>query len=473
MATLLYDTFTDADGTLLTAHTMNVGPGWTAVAGTFKVLSNKATPNSDVDDDRVVTDAGKADYVLQCDVAPTGAFITFSRAASLLVRYTDSTHYWLLDINVTNISANTLSLFENNGSSVFRAGANPTILTETTYTVTMAVVGQSITVSLNGVVQFVYTGASSSQSATKVGFRLGSSGGTRPLPTWDNLLVTDLPQAQATYVRPATPNWGGLWLRNLPHTPVFLPGAQSPLAPPAPQVLPGPHRPGFPQLLGLAGVPQTPMPRTSPPSLDSRDVQKYPPPVRLSFPLVPLLGLRVTGAVPTVPVPPVNPPATPAQQIMPPPARLTFPVVRLLGLSGVPVTLMPAGPSVAPTPPGPPTITSGRGKPFLQRVPTLDDQRRLARHTEILSSFFNAAVGKGQIQQTGPTDWKIVSGGFEAPRPPGVNDDNTIGVTPGAVWIDTTAGTAWVNIVNAVGAAVWQLLGSSSGGGGSGWTGTG
>ena len=49
MPVYLQDAFTDADGTALTSHTMNVGTGWTAVNGTLKILSNKATPNSDAD----------------------------------------------------------------------------------------------------------------------------------------------------------------------------------------------------------------------------------------------------------------------------------------------------------------------------------------------------------------------------------------------------------------------------------------
>ena len=38
----LYDTFTDANGTALTSHTMNNGSGWIAATGTFTIQSNKA-----------------------------------------------------------------------------------------------------------------------------------------------------------------------------------------------------------------------------------------------------------------------------------------------------------------------------------------------------------------------------------------------------------------------------------------------
>src|SRR5262249_49917444 len=38
---LLRDTFTDANGTNLTAHTMDTGSGWTVHAGSAEIQSNK------------------------------------------------------------------------------------------------------------------------------------------------------------------------------------------------------------------------------------------------------------------------------------------------------------------------------------------------------------------------------------------------------------------------------------------------
>jgi hypothetical protein len=41
---IVQDTFTDTNGTLLPAHTMNIGAGWTDVTGTFLIESNTAQP---------------------------------------------------------------------------------------------------------------------------------------------------------------------------------------------------------------------------------------------------------------------------------------------------------------------------------------------------------------------------------------------------------------------------------------------
>ncbi len=86
MATLVLDTFTDADNTALTAHTPDKGGPWTAGVGTFKISSNKATPNSDADDDQVAIDCGQTSAVLTCDVVPTAILLTYNRAPGLMFR---------------------------------------------------------------------------------------------------------------------------------------------------------------------------------------------------------------------------------------------------------------------------------------------------------------------------------------------------------------------------------------------------
>lgn len=478
MATLLYDTFTDANGTALTAHTMNVGGGWTAAVGTFQIQSNACTPNSNNDDDQTVADAGRSDVAVSCQITPNGFLGVSLSNPAIILRWTDSSNFWLIDTVINGGSPHTLTLYERvAGVYTAKANGDPSIIAGSTYTVSAVLRGQRIQVRLNDVLYIDYSTASSNLTSTKFGFRLGKSGAPTSC-TWDDFLVATLAETTIPSSRlPPSPAFGGLWLATLPVTTLL--NIAPPVVPPGPQVMPPEHRPLFEatRLIGLDGPPVTPMPRIAPPSLDSVDLQKYPPNARLSFGPTRLLGL--TG-VPVVPMPPSNPAAAPAQQSLPPPAHLTFGPTRLLGLTGPPVTNLPAGPPFAPTPSGPPLSLA---RPFLPRVPTMRpktgedgtpggpsraDERRLARHTELSSSFFNSATGKGQIQQIGPTDWKIISGGFEAPRPPGVNDDSTIGATPGATWVDTTAGVAYVCISNAVGSAVWQAVGGSGGGGGGG-----
>lgn len=69
--TLLQDTFTGADGTNLTAHTMNVGPGWTAAAGSATIQSNQAKMGAS--SSIYVSDAGQADFTLTLDFTWQGS----------------------------------------------------------------------------------------------------------------------------------------------------------------------------------------------------------------------------------------------------------------------------------------------------------------------------------------------------------------------------------------------------------------
>src|SRR5258708_1704824 len=94
MPVYLYDTFTDADNTALTAHTMDVGPGWSVVQGTLKILSNAATPNSNNDGDGVIADAGASDFTITADLVGQGGSGATDSQPQIFLRYTDATHNW-------------------------------------------------------------------------------------------------------------------------------------------------------------------------------------------------------------------------------------------------------------------------------------------------------------------------------------------------------------------------------------------
>ncbi len=91
---LVNQTFTAPDGTALTAL------GWTAVSGTFQVSGNAATPASGNNNDYTVLDAGASNYTLTCDVTPQGSYGN-ERDPDLLVRYTDSMNFWVVDLNLS------------------------------------------------------------------------------------------------------------------------------------------------------------------------------------------------------------------------------------------------------------------------------------------------------------------------------------------------------------------------------------
>jgi hypothetical protein len=79
ITTRLYDTFTDADGTNLTAHTMDIGPGWTVNTGSIQILNNRADgsigPANAVSS--YFSDAGVADGVVTLKLVVPPVFTNF------------------------------------------------------------------------------------------------------------------------------------------------------------------------------------------------------------------------------------------------------------------------------------------------------------------------------------------------------------------------------------------------------------
>ena len=103
--TLVYDTFTDADSTALTAHTPDidvVGGGWSSSAGALKILSNKAkwgTASNSHETSEIQTN--KSDVVISVDVNSTAQFL------GILGRYVDDNNFWL-----AWMSKNTMRIYE-------------------------------------------------------------------------------------------------------------------------------------------------------------------------------------------------------------------------------------------------------------------------------------------------------------------------------------------------------------------------
>jgi RHS repeat-associated protein len=183
-APLINDTFTAGDGTPLTSL------GWTAAVGSFLVQGNRAVPLSGASNDQAVRDAGAADIIISCDVTPTGTWPN-ERDPDLLVRWSDPTHYWLLHLTA---GVGVIQLYENAGSGLtLRVNQGYAFTSGNSYHVTMAAIGTTISVSINGVLQFGYSGAVSNRNATGVGLWLGISGSTTPC-SWDNFQVTVLPR---------------------------------------------------------------------------------------------------------------------------------------------------------------------------------------------------------------------------------------------------------------------------------------
>ena len=95
MTTALYDTFTDTPGTNLTAHAMNVGPGWTVYQGTFIIGTNNVTTTTNSDDDRFVSNAGQSDVTLTASCVCSYTNTSNISTADIFFRVVDAHNGWL------------------------------------------------------------------------------------------------------------------------------------------------------------------------------------------------------------------------------------------------------------------------------------------------------------------------------------------------------------------------------------------
>jgi hypothetical protein len=159
-------TFTAANGTALTAITPEAGGAWTAQnAATWEIQSNKAqplsVPGSGIRAAATLVSAS-ADVWLE-------ATIRFSTVvgAGLLVRFTDVSNLWLVNIETT-----TVVLYERNGGTyTSRASASFTPVVATDYRVVVITAGSTIRVFINNTSYMTYSSATLNQTATTHGVR--------------------------------------------------------------------------------------------------------------------------------------------------------------------------------------------------------------------------------------------------------------------------------------------------------------
>ncbi|API58288.1 hypothetical protein BSL82_02350 [Tardibacter chloracetimidivorans] len=194
----LNDTFTAADGTLLTAHAADSGEAWTALTGNFVVRSNRIRANATT----VVvqsewTPAG-AEYDIEADFH---VHTTISQSTFIAARIQSSNTYvvfgWLNGTGWT-IGHTVSGSFTNNNSSAF------TLVAGTTYHLRVEVRNGTKRLYVDDVLTCSTT-ANTITDAGKVGFR--NSGGAPTDSTgyhWDNLTVTDY--ASATLIMPQLPD---------------------------------------------------------------------------------------------------------------------------------------------------------------------------------------------------------------------------------------------------------------------------
>jgi hypothetical protein len=143
----LLDNFVDTDGTALTAHTMDVGPGWTTFRSLtdFVIETDTATALT-ADQFAVTSDATHADAV--GSVQMTFGSLTDTVYQAIYFRASDDTNWWIVQLLTSgnwSISKMVAGAFSTVG------GGAITVTTATAYTVTVTCAGDSITVNIDGV----------------------------------------------------------------------------------------------------------------------------------------------------------------------------------------------------------------------------------------------------------------------------------------------------------------------------------
>lgn len=186
---LIRDTFTDANGTALTAHTMDLGSGWSAGDGTFYIQSNKAQPNSDNHVDTVFADAGEATVDFQVDLTPyySGAN---SERPDLVIRVTDKDNLWFFDMQVESDSHVQLYQKSGGGYTPIKYGIC-SMLSGSTHTAVLTATLRTLILKIDGTEILRYTPVAS--MATKLGFFLSKNNSPAGKCSWDNVIVTRHP----------------------------------------------------------------------------------------------------------------------------------------------------------------------------------------------------------------------------------------------------------------------------------------
>jgi hypothetical protein len=175
---VIYDTFTDTDGTLLTAHTAQKAPAaWGATFAIFgganaknpKINSNKASclDASATAISGSIIDAGIANCVITAKITSVNEAV--SGGQGVVFRYVDSSNYWYFD--AVTAGTNLIRLHEvSAGVDSVRASFAKAIAVDTQYDISLTLNGTSIT----GIWDGTSVGFTSSvhQSATKHGLAI-------------------------------------------------------------------------------------------------------------------------------------------------------------------------------------------------------------------------------------------------------------------------------------------------------------
>lgn len=175
MATLLQDTFGDTNGTPLTGHTMDVGPGWTvnATASAKDIQSNRASIAKGGGNPRDFcwSDSGAAD----CVITVIGRTDDTGATIDCVFRAVDVSNLWYCGIQHAGGGLFYIIKRES-GSGAFSASTPVTVSLNTDYTIQVTLSGSSIIATMDGANEISDLSATFQQSETRHG--IGSANDT-------------------------------------------------------------------------------------------------------------------------------------------------------------------------------------------------------------------------------------------------------------------------------------------------------
>lgn len=151
----LLDLFVEASLTLLTAHTMDVGPGWSFGAGTYSVSGGGDFAFCDLPSatlgSTAWSDAGQADARGSATISWSGP----TPNAGVLANVQDDNNFWVATY-VSNLSL--LALYERSGGTdTLQDAATFTAVPGTDYALEVHTLGDRIIVSVDGTVYIDHT----------------------------------------------------------------------------------------------------------------------------------------------------------------------------------------------------------------------------------------------------------------------------------------------------------------------------
>lgn len=177
--TLVNDTFTDSNGTLLSAHVMDVGGGWTDLRGSHWIQGNKAQPNTLVSGQAADTvSIGVVDGKLSTTITPAFSSSANAWRQAIGFRWTNDSNGFLLYCDPRSNVMFILQVVAGFAQTI--ATVSHTFVSGTPIDIEIVLKGSSIKINVDGTQVMAVT--STANSAATLAILISDKFGTPPGP---------------------------------------------------------------------------------------------------------------------------------------------------------------------------------------------------------------------------------------------------------------------------------------------------